>query len=158
MMNYRHSFIVDAPLSAVAEFHKDTLALRELTPPPLTMKFNHVEPLAEGSIADFTMQAGPVSVRWVAVHSNVTEQNGFVDSQEIGPFRTWRHHHKFRAIDEQTTEVIDEIEAEYGNAISRFMWLNLPILFAYRARQTKKALEPNIGKIRGQDSEKTFNH
>jgi ligand-binding SRPBCC domain-containing protein len=146
MMRYRHRFIVEAPLSAVAEFHKDTRALRELTPPPMTVKFNHVEPLAEGSIADFTMQAGPMGVRWVAVHSDVTDENGFVDTQEKGPFRSWRHHHKFRAIDEQTTEVIDEIEAEYGNAISRLMWLNLPILFAYRARQTKKALDTNKGK------------
>jgi ligand-binding SRPBCC domain-containing protein len=148
MMRYRHRFIVEAPLSAVAEFHKDTRALRELTPPPMTVKFNHVEPLAEGSIADFTMQAGPMGVRWVAVHSDVTDENGFVDTQEKGPFRSWRHHHKFRAIDEQTTEVIDEIEAEYGNAISRLMWLNLPILFAYRARQTKKALDTNKGKQR----------
>ena len=148
MMRYRHRFIVEAPLSAVAEFHKDTRALRELTPPPMTVKFNHIEPLAEGSIADFTMRAGPMGMRWVAVHSDVTDENGFVDTQEKGPFRSWRHHHKFRAIDEQTTEVIDEIEAEYGNAISRLMWLNLPILFAYRARQTKKALDTNKGKQR----------
>ena len=140
-MNYRHSFIVNAPLSAVAEFHKDTRALRELTPPPLAVQFNNVEPLAEGSVADFTMRAGPVAVRWVAVHSGVTEFNGFVDTQEKGPFNSWSHHHQFRAVDDHTTEVIDEIEAQYGSAISRFMWLNLPVLFAYRARQTKKILE-----------------
>jgi ligand-binding SRPBCC domain-containing protein len=142
-MKYQHSFIVKAPLSAVAQFHKDPSALTDLTPPPMSVKFNKVEPLAEGSVADFTMGFGPVSVRWVAVHSAVTEQNGFVDTQKKGPFKSWRHHHQFRAIDEQTTEVIDEIEAEYGSAISRFMWLNLPVLFAYRARQTKKALERN---------------
>ena len=140
-MRYQHSFTVNAPLSAVADFHKDTRALRDLTPPPMTVKFNNVEPLAEGSVADFTLQFGPVSVRWIAIHSKVTEKNGFVDTQQAGPFKSWRHNHKFRAIDEQTTEVIDEIEAEYGNAISRFMWLNLPVLFAYRARQTRKALE-----------------
>jgi ligand-binding SRPBCC domain-containing protein len=140
-MKYLHSFKVNAPLADVAAFHKDTSALQKLTPPPLSVRFNHIEPLAEGSVADFTMRAGPVSVRWVAVHSDVTEENGFVDTQKEGPFRSWRHHHQFRAIDERTTEVIDEIEAEYGSAISRFMWLNLPVLFAYRAQQTKRALE-----------------
>ena len=140
-MKYRHSFTVKAPISAVAKFHKDSTALRELMPPPMSVHFNKVEPLAEGSMADFTMRAGPVAIRWVAVHSQVTEQNGFVDTQQEGPFQGWKHRHTFRAIDEQTTEVIDEIEAEYGSAISRFMWLNLPLLFAYRARQTKKALE-----------------
>lgn len=146
MMHYRHSFVVNAPLAAVAEFHKDPRALRDLTPPPLTVQFNNVEPLAEGSVADFTMRAGPISIHWVARHSNVTEQHGFVDTQEQGPFRSWRHRHQFHAIDEQTTEVIDEIEAQYGSVISRFMWINLPVLFAYRARQTKKALEAKKGK------------
>ena len=140
-MRYKHRFTVKAPLSAVAKFHKDTRALRNLTPPPMAVKFNNVEPLGEGSVADFTLKFGPISVRWLAIHSEVTEQNGFVDTQQEGPFQSWRHHHKFSAIDEQTTEVIDEIEAEYGNAISRLMWLNLPVLFAYRARQTRKALE-----------------
>ena len=140
-MRYQHSFTVKAPLTAVADFHKDTRALRDLTPPPMTVKFNNIEPLAEGSMADFTLQFGAVSVRWVTEHSDVTEQKGFVDTQTEGPFQVWRHHHKFRAKDEHTTEVIDEIEAEYGSAISRFMWLNLPLLFAYRARQTRKALE-----------------
>ena len=145
-MRYQHRFTVKAPLSVVAQFHKDTRALRDLTPPPMTVKFNNVEPLADGSVADFTLQFGPVSVRWLAIHSEVTEQNGFVDTQQEGPFQSWRHHHKFRAINEQTTEVIDEIEAEYGNVISRFMWLNLPLLFAYRAQQTKKMLETENNK------------
>lgn len=152
-MKYRHSFTVNAPLSAVADFHKDARALRVLTPPPMTVQFNSVEPLTEGSVADFTMRAGPVSVRWVAVHSEVSEQNGFVDTQEEGPFRSWRHQHQFRALNDQATEVIDEIEAQYGGAISRFMWLNLPVLFAYRARQTKKILETANSKQKSERSE-----
>jgi ligand-binding SRPBCC domain-containing protein len=107
----------------------------------MSVRFNKIEPLAEGSIADFTMRAGPISIRWVAVHSDVSEQNGFVDVQQQGPFRSWRHRHQFCAIDAQKTEVIDEIEAEFGTTLSRFMWLNLPVLFAYRARQTKNQLE-----------------
>lgn len=141
MKTYQHTFTVKAPLAAVADFHKDTRALRLLTPPPMVVQFNRVEPLSEGSLADFTMWLGPLPVRWTAVHSDVTEQNGFVDTQQKGPFRYWRHHHQFRAVDEQTTEVIDTIEAEYGDLISRFMWVNLPVLFAYRAWRTKNSLE-----------------
>jgi ligand-binding SRPBCC domain-containing protein len=141
MKHFQHSFTVKAPLPVVAEFHKDASALRLLMPPPMSVRFNKIEPLAEGSTADFTMLAGPVSIRWVAVHSDVSEQNGFVDVQQQGPFRSWRHRHQFCAIDAQKTEVIDEIEAEFGTTLSRFMWLNLPVLFAYRARQTKNQLE-----------------
>ncbi len=142
-MKYRHSFKVKAPLAVVADFHKDTRALQLLTPPPLSVQFNSVEPLAEDSVADFSMGIGPISLRWVAVHSEVTEQNGFVDTQKQGPFRSWHHHHQFRALDDETTEVTDEIEAEYGNLLSRIMWINLPLLFGYRAWRTKAALKDN---------------
>jgi ligand-binding SRPBCC domain-containing protein len=106
-------------------------------------------------MADFKLKFGPVSVRWIALNSEVTEQSGFVDMQTKVPFQVWRHHHKFRAIDEQTTEVIDEIEAEYGSAISRFMWLILPVLFAYRAWQTKKKLETENKKQSAQKTKRT---
>jgi ligand-binding SRPBCC domain-containing protein len=124
----------------VAEFHNDTSALRRLSPPPMIVQFNDVEPLAEGSVADFTMWLGPVPIRWVAVHSEVSSA-GFVDTQQKGPFKAWRHQHQFHALDEHTTEVIDTIDAEYGNLISRFMWLNLPVLFAYRGWRTRQTLE-----------------
>lgn len=138
-MKYRHRFTVNAPLAVVAAFHRDSRALRLLTPPPMWVQFHQVDPLAEGSVADFTMWLGPLPIRWTAVHSEVTAQ-GFVDTQQRGPFKTWRHRHAFRELNARTTGVIDEIEAEPGKLISRFMWLNLPILFAYRAWRTRRAL------------------
>ena len=140
-MKYEHRFTVEAPLTAVAEFHKDTSALRLLSPPPMVVQFNNVEPLEEGSVADFTMWLGPVPIRWVALHSEVDPLHGFVDTQQSGPFRSWRHRHQFRAVNENRTEVIDTIEAEYGSLVSRFMWANLPVLFGYRGWRTRRELE-----------------
>jgi ligand-binding SRPBCC domain-containing protein len=139
MMKYIHHFTVNASLAAVAAFHQDSRALRQLTPPPMWAQFHQVDPLAEGSVADFTMWIGPLPVRWTAVHTQVAP-NGFTDTQQRGPFKTWQHRHTFQEINERTTVVIDQIEAEPGNLISRFMWLTLPILFAYRAWRTKRAL------------------
>jgi ligand-binding SRPBCC domain-containing protein len=51
-MKYQHSFTEKAPLSTVAAFHSDTRALRDLTPPPMTVKSNNVESLTEGSMKD----------------------------------------------------------------------------------------------------------
>jgi ligand-binding SRPBCC domain-containing protein len=140
-MNFRHRFTVNAPLWAVAEFHSDSSALRYLTPPPLIVRFNEVQPIEEGAVVDFTIWAGPLPIRWTAVHTHVTEKNGFVDTQTRGPFQSWRHKHQFKALNENTTEIIDEIEAEYGGLISRFMWLGMPLLFGYRAWRTKLALD-----------------
>ena len=39
-------FTVEAPLQAVATFHSDTRALKDLTPPPIITQIHRVEPLA----------------------------------------------------------------------------------------------------------------
>ena len=146
MKQYSHRFQVRAPLESVAEFHRDSRTIKQLTPPPLFITFNKVEPLAEGSVADFIMWLGPLPIHWVAIHSKVDPLRGFTDSQTTGPFEVWFHHHSFESVDDSTTEVIDQVRAKPSNhpfwgIVSRFMWLTLPILFAYRSRQTRKAVE-----------------
>jgi ligand-binding SRPBCC domain-containing protein len=143
MKRYSHRFQVQAPLARVAEFHRDTRALKHLTPPPLIVRFNELQSMAEGSIADFTMWFGPLPIRWVAVHSGVNPKTGFTDSQVRGPFETWVHRQNFEALDKNSTEIRDEIPSQhpFWGLVSRMMWLNLPILFTYRAWRTRKALE-----------------
>lgn len=146
MKQYAHRFKVQAPLEAVADFHSDSRALKQLTPPPLFVSFNKVEPLAEGSVADFTMWFGPLPIHWVATHSEVDPMQGFTDTQTSGPFEVWKHRHSFESIDENTTYIMDQVQGQPSNhllwgLVSRFMWLTLPILFAYRSRRTRKALE-----------------
>lgn len=146
MRHYQHEFQVNAPVERVADFHRSTEALKALTPPPLFVKFNHLEPLGEGSKADFTLWFGPLPIRWVSIHSDVNPTEGFTDTQVQGPFETWIHRHSFESIDGGSTKVVDEIEGQPSNhpiwgIVSRFMWSTLPILFSYRARQTKKAVE-----------------
>ena len=146
MRHYSHRFKVLAPLESVAEFHRDSRALKQLTPPPLFVSFNTVEPLAEGSVVDFTMWLGPLPIHWVATHSEVDPIQGFTDSQTTGPYEVWIHCHSFESVDENATNVIDQVQAKTSNnpfwgIISNFMWLTLPVLFAYRSWQTRRTLE-----------------
>jgi ligand-binding SRPBCC domain-containing protein len=143
--DYHHAFRVRAPVRAVAEFHRHVRVLKQLTPFPIFIHFNHVEPMGEGSTVDFTLWFGPVPVRWVAVHSDLGPE-GFTDTQVEGPFEHWVHRHEFIEIDEHSTEVVDDIQAEHGRfpwkgLISRFMRITLPILFAYRAWRTRQIVE-----------------
>jgi ligand-binding SRPBCC domain-containing protein len=146
MKSYSHHFIVQAPLEAVTGFYSDSRALKQLTPPPIFVSFNKVEPIAEDSVVDFTMWLGPLPIRWVATHSDVDPLHGFTDILTTGPFETWRHRHHFEPLDENTTSVRDHVQAVLSShpiwgIVSRFMWLNLPVLFAYRAWKTRRALE-----------------
>lgn len=129
-------------MTAVSAFHNDTAALKNLMPPPLQLRFNRLDAMGEGAVSDFSMGLGPFQVHWTAVHSNVTAE-GFTDTQQRGPFKFWQHRHTFRAVDAQTTEVIDEVEAEPGGLLSWLMWLTLPLLFVYRSWQTRR-LSPKM--------------
>ena len=146
MKSFIHRFQVRASLEAVVAFHQDPHALKWLTPPPIWVKFNEIQPLAENSKSDFTMWVGPIPVRWVAEHSDVNWQNGFTDRQALGPFETWVHRHSFRPLEVNLTEVVDEIQAKTGRhpfwgLVSRLMWINLRLLFAYRGWITRRILE-----------------
>lgn len=145
MKIFKHSFRVKAPIQAVADFHSSTTALKRLTPFPVITQIHHLEPLAEGSIAKFTMWFGPFPVRWVAQHEQVDALTGFTDIQTQGPMQHWQHTHRFIPVSEQLTEIRDEIEYEHRpgwkNAWTRVLYaaLMLRILFFYRALVTKAA-------------------
>ena len=67
MPTFNYSFEVDAPLTAVSEFHHDTRALKKLSPPPIFAQIHDYEPLGEGSMADFTLWFGPFPIHWVCL-------------------------------------------------------------------------------------------
>jgi ligand-binding SRPBCC domain-containing protein len=145
MKYFTSTFRVKAPIQAVADFHSSTNALKRLTPFPVVAKIHYLEPLAEGSIARFTMWFGPFPVRWTAQHEKVDVLTGFTDIQTKGPMQHWQHTHTFVPLSEQVTEVRDQIEFEYPpgwkNAWTQVLYapFMLRILFLYRAIVTKIA-------------------
>ena len=97
---------------------------------------------------DFTMWMGPLPVRWEARVEDVSPA-GFLDRQVRGPFEAWAHRHNFVAVDEETTEVVDQVEARLKpHALWRLvglaMWLGLPLLFAYRGWKTRRLVEGDV--------------
>lgn len=149
-MKYRHTFVVKAPIETVTNFHKQAESMAAITPPPVYIQMHQApSPLTEGAEIEFTLWL-PLPVRWLARIEDVTP-TGFTDRQLRGPFRAWIHRHTFVARDENTTEVIDEIEGQIRphplwGAIGWGMWLNLPLLFTYRAWKTRRLLESGEAK------------
>ena len=145
-MKYKHRFKVKAPLADVAEFHSQSASMGDITPPPAVVKVHQAPArLDDGDEMDFTVWLGPLPVRWKARIENVSA-TGFVDRQLEGPFRCWTHRHSFKPIDEQTTEVVDEIEFKLAKHPVRGimglgMSLSLPFLFAYRGWKTRRLLK-----------------
>ena len=145
-MNYRHIFQVHAPLARVSDFHSKSANMPAITPPPLSVHLHHAPAmLGEGDNMDFSLEVGPFSIRWVACIERVSA-TGFTDRQIHGPFATWVHRHSFNALDNQTTEVVDEITLRPRShplwwLVGMGMRASLPFLFAFRASQTRRMLQ-----------------
>ncbi|MEY3205179.1 MAG: hypothetical protein RLZZ21_1510 [Planctomycetota bacterium] len=139
---FDYRFTVAAPLAAVRDFHRDTSALKRLTPPPTFVQLHSIEPLAEGSVSRFTLWVGPLPLRWKAVHRGVTDR-GFTDVQAEGPAAKWEHTHSFVPLDDRTTEIREHIEFEHKRGfwglVTRILFSkpNLALMFTYRMLVTR---------------------
>lgn len=143
MKVFNFSFTVPSNLATVAGFHRDTTALKKLTPPPVFVQLHRVESLAEGSVSEFTMWFGPIPLRWVAVHSNVDPLHGFTDTQMTGPLQTWQHTHHYEEIGENIVRVSEHIKYAYKSGwrgwLTRLIFnpIMLRLMFTYRAWITR---------------------
>jgi len=147
---FDYAFTVDAPLEAVRDFHRDTSALKKLTPPPTIVQLHSIEPLGEGSVSRFTLWVGPLPLKWKAVHRNVSDR-GFTDVQAEGPAAKWEHTHTFVPVSAGVTEIREHIEYEHKRGfwgiVTRllFSWPNLFFMFTYRKLATRWHLRHQRG-------------
>ncbi len=139
-------FTVEASLEVVSQFHHNTSALKQLTPPPTIVQLHEIQPLAEGSVSTFTLWIGPIPLHWKAVHKDVSV-NGFTDVQAEGPAKKWEHTHRFIPVSPVVTEVREHIEYEhksgYQGALTRLLFSkpNLYTMFLYRKWVTQRACQ-----------------
>ncbi len=144
-MKYVHRFRVDSPVEEVAAFHRRASGMGTLTPPPVIVRLHHAPvELGEGDEMVFTLWIGPLPVHWRARIDQVSP-TGFRDRQVEGPFASWVHRHRFVRLDPHQTEIVDEVEATLSQAWPRrllpwFMWVNMPLFFAYRTWKTRRIL------------------
>lgn len=147
MQTFDFTFLVRTSLNAVAEFHHDTRALKWLTPPPMIAQMHRIDPMAEGSLSEFTLWFFFIPLRWRAIHSNVDSKTGFTDTQASGPMKYWQHRHSFTAENENLTRVNEHVDYEHDSGWrglgTRLLFSppGLWFLFFYRAFITRRQLE-----------------
>jgi ligand-binding SRPBCC domain-containing protein len=144
---FNDRFRVKAPPEAVALFHRDTRALKRLTPPPVFVQIHRMEPLGEGSQSEFTLWFGPLPVRWLAVHTQVDHNSGFTDTQKVGILKQWVHRHSWRGIENGCATLMEEqitYEHKPGwqGVLSRLLFAPplLKLMFTYRRWTIQRTL------------------
>jgi ligand-binding SRPBCC domain-containing protein len=151
---------VAAPLERVWAFYQDVRgALPVLSPPASEVVIESADEPSQVGTRIVILAKGPIPrmrrIRWVArivehqpPHAVVFgEEARFVDEQEAGPFRSWRHEHEFERIDEKSTRLVDRVT--YRLPLGPIGWIGdwlfvrrpLKAMFRYRHAQTKQRLE-----------------
>ena len=80
----------------LGRWHFRAGAIHRLIPPWESIRvLREAAPLVNGARAEIRIRKGPVATTLVALHGEVDAPRQFVDTQERGPFGSWRHVHRF---------------------------------------------------------------
>jgi hypothetical protein len=102
------------PPDAVFPFFADALNLERITPPWLGFRVVTGGPIAmgPGALIEYRLRLHRVPVRWLTRIEVWEPPLRFVDAQLRGPYRTWRHEHRFEAAPGDGTLMRDRVEYE----------------------------------------------
>ncbi|HUK35691.1 MAG TPA: TIGR01777 family oxidoreductase [Vicinamibacterales bacterium] len=133
------STVVNAPIDDVFRFFSKAANLGLITPAWMRFRIvGPIPPLADNVSLDYQVRIALVPIRWRTRIAGWNPPQSFVDVQEDGPYRVWRHEHAFAARG-GTTAMEDRVyytppAGALRGAINR--WFVAPTLreiFRYRA-------------------------
>lgn len=150
MRTLKHIFIVNKNIDKVWEFYTDIKHLEIITPKEMNLKIINSttgQKLIQGS--EIWIVGKIIFLRKTTWRSRITflYMHEYVDEMLKGPFKRWRHLHRFHDINQKQTQVIDEVDFElpYGiigkSLFESYTYNRLEKVFAYRKKATIKALE-----------------
>ncbi len=149
MKHFRHSFVINFSIDKVWKFYTNINHLKIITPERMKLEILKTtnNPLEEGSEAWLRAKLITIS-QW---HSKITHMKPYEYADEMleGRFKKWRHLHKFIKIDNNKTEIIDQIYFQLPYGILGMIFENyflhiLSKIFEYRKQATIQALQNDL--------------
>ncbi len=106
---------------------------------------SHPSELSGEKEVELKVTQGPVSFKWKLKHDSIKPPFSFEDYQVSGPFRYWRHKHEFKALSENSSELIENLSFQspvLNKLISNTLIKDkLKRLFDYRFRITESDIK-----------------
>jgi hypothetical protein len=92
---------VARPRPEVFDFFSRAENLEALTPPWLNFKILEVkpQPVRQGTLINYSLRVHGIPLRWTSEITEWEPPHHFVDLQLRGPYKLWRHEHRFEARD-----------------------------------------------------------
>jgi ligand-binding SRPBCC domain-containing protein len=134
-----HEQLVPRKLEEVFSFFARAENLQTLTPKWLNFRILSVDPqpMREGTRISYALRVHGISLRWTSEIVEWDPPHAFVDVQIRGPYKLWRHTHRFAAQGE-STRITDEVQYALpfgilGRIAHRFLVRSdVEKIFAYR--------------------------
>ncbi len=138
---------VPHPLSTVFDFFSRAENLEHLTPP--WMRFRTLTPppivMKPGATIAYALRVRGIPIRWLTEIERWNPPFEFIDVQAKGPYRLWRHLHRFSEVG-CGTQIADTVEYALpfgllGRLVHRLQVArDLEQIFDYRAQQVQALL------------------
>ena len=140
------------PRERVFAFFSDVANLERITPPQLHFRILTPQPISmrEGTLIDYRLRLLGVPLRWRSRIVRWEPPIGFVHEQLHGPYRLWRHTHRFH--DGGDTTIIEDTVryrlpfAPFGEIFHPVVRLQLEGIFRFRQSAVRSCLlaEPGL--------------
>ena len=146
--------MIAAPLDRVWDFFSAAQNLEYLTPEFLNFKITSpIADVHQGQLIDYQLRVHGIPLRWRTLIEVWEPKARFVDLQLKGPYRLWRHTHRFESRGNQTW-MHDLVEYQLplgilGHLVAgNFVRKDIESIFDYRGKKISEwsALNANPGK------------
>lgn len=148
MTKFSKRMVFSHTVDELFSWHERKGIIKRLIPPWENVKVIKEPESLHNSEAILLLKLAPlVQFKWHAIHVDYIKNKQFKDIQLSGPFRKWEHKHIFNEIDEQHSELIDDIYFEpmfrpLSNIFAEKLILQkLSSTFSYRHTITKNDLD-----------------
>ncbi len=154
MGTYHAETTIQAPIAEVFAFHRDTRNAKRIGHPAQPILGVEGEfPLHQGDEVVLRVLVLPIPVpqRWRVRVTELVEPTLLVDETLDGPFTSFVHEHRFAALGDRRTRLIDHVEytlpfGRLGRVADRLLVSRLMgPTFRHRQRRTKELLEAPAG-------------
>jgi ligand-binding SRPBCC domain-containing protein len=141
--------VLPRPLADVFPFFADARNLERLTPPWL--RFEVMTPgeiaMREGTRIDYRLRVHGIPIRWTSEITRWDPPHVFVDEQLRGPYRLWRHTHRFEETKGGTRAIDHVAYAVPGGALVHALVVKRDVekIFDYRTERLAELFGSPLG-------------